>query len=136
MTFKLIPAPLAAVITQEAAKCETDPLREAQVLNVLVAAGYNARDIAELAGSTWHRVDLRLSLLGLIDAGKGAMREGLLPVDLAGGIARLSEPNQQLMLNRWLRGDFRNARHAERYVSAIQADEQPQVSFRPQGHHP
>lgn len=129
MTVKLIPAHLAAAIAQEAGKHQSNPIREAQVLGVLVAAGYGAREIAGFTGTSWDRVDLRLALLSLIDAGKGAIHEGLLPLDLAGCIARLSEPNQQLMLNRWLRGDFRNTRHAERYALAVAADEQPQVSF-------
>ena len=64
------------------------------------------------------------SLLNLTELGKRAMDEELLPVGLAWYIARLSEPNQQLMLNRWLRGDFESVCHAERYASAIQADEQ------------
>ncbi|WP_434593302.1 hypothetical protein [Streptomyces sp. A5-4] len=129
MTTKLIPTPLAEAIAKEAAQHEADPMREGQVLRVLVAAGYTPQEIAELAGSSWHRVDMCLTLLDLIDAGKGAMAEGVLPFSLAWFIARLSEPNQQLMLNRWLRGDFRNVSHAERYASAICADEQPQVSF-------
>ncbi|MEV5677035.1 hypothetical protein [Streptomyces sp. NPDC052179] len=129
MTAKLIPAHIAAAITQEAAKHQNNPLREARVLGVLVAAGYSAREIAGLGGTSWGRVDLRLALLDLVDAGKGAVREGLLPVDLAGCFARLSEANQQLMLNRWLRGDFQSARHAERYALSVAVDEQPQVSF-------
>ncbi|MFJ6014486.1 hypothetical protein [Streptomyces sp. NPDC092952] len=129
MSTKLISAHLAAAIAQEAAGLASTPLREAATLGVLVGAGYSAREIAGFTGTQWDHVELRLALLGLVDAGKGAMREGLLPVDLAGCIARLSEPNQQLMLNRWLRGDFRNVRHAERYALAIHGDEQPQVSF-------
>lgn len=129
MTTKLIPASLAAAIAQEAAKYASSPLRQSQVLGVLVHAGYSAREIAGFTGTQWDEIDRRLALLGLVDAGKGALREGLLPVDLAGCIAWLSEANQQLMLNRWLRGDFRNARHAERYALSIREDEQPQVSF-------
>ncbi|MFJ7586980.1 hypothetical protein ACIQZO_06215 [Streptomyces sp. NPDC097617] len=129
MSAKLIPAHLAAAIAQEAAKCASRPLWQSQVLGVLVHAGYSAREIAGFTGAQWDRIELRLALAGLIDAGKGAVTEGLLPVDLAGCVAELSESNQQLMLNRWLRGDFRSARHAERYVLAIRQDEQPQVSF-------
>ncbi|MEU2487066.1 hypothetical protein ABZ593_20965 [Streptomyces sp. NPDC012617] len=129
MPTKLISAPLAAAIAQEAASQANTPLREAATLGVLAGAGYSAREIAGFTGAQWDRIDLRLALLDLIEAGKGAMHEGLLPVDLAGHIARLSEPNQQLMLNRWLRGDFRGERHAERYALAIYGDEQPQVSF-------
>ncbi|GAA2948384.1 hypothetical protein ACFPN0_15145 [Kitasatospora cinereorecta] len=129
MSPKLISAPLAAAIAQEAAGQTGTPLREAATLGVLVGAGYSAREIAGFTGAQWDRIELRLALLDLADAGKGAIHEGRLPVDLAGCIARLSEPNQQLMLNRWLRGDFRNARHAERYALAIHGDEQPQVSF-------
>ncbi|MEU6628427.1 hypothetical protein ABZ905_09045 [Streptomyces parvus] len=129
MPAKILPAHIAAAITQEAAKHEHSPLHQARVLGVLASAGYSAREIAGFNGTSWDRVELRLALLDLVDEGKGAVSEGLLPVDLAGCIARLSEANQRLMLNRWLRGDFRNARHAERYALSIEADEQPQVSF-------
>ncbi|MFF0092712.1 hypothetical protein ACFYSF_22505 [Streptomyces canus] len=129
MTTKLIPADLARAIAEEAAKHEATPLREGQVYAVLVAAGYDAHAIAELAGSSWNRVDLRLCLLDLADNCKSALEEGALPVGLAWYVARLSEPNQQLMLNRWVRGDFKNARHAERYASAIHEDEQALLSF-------
>ncbi|MFD3978283.1 hypothetical protein ACFWR6_06820 [Streptomyces griseus] len=129
MPAKILPAHIAAAITQEAAKYENSPLRQARVLGVLASAGYSAREIAGLGGTPWDRVELRLALLRLVDEGKGAIDEGALPVDLAGCIARLSEANQRLMLTRWLRGDFRSARHAERYALAIEADEQPQVSF-------
>ncbi|MDH6189151.1 hypothetical protein M2168_002183 [Streptomyces sp. CZ24] len=129
MPPKLISTTLAAAIAQEAAEQADAPLRQAATLGVLAGAGYGAREIASFTGAQWDEIDRRLALLGLVDAGKGALDEGLLPVDLAGCIARLSEPNQQLMLNRWLRGDFRGARHAERYALAIWGDEQPQVSF-------
>ncbi|MFB7113475.1 hypothetical protein [Streptomyces sp. NPDC056291] len=124
MTAKLLPTHLAQAIAQEAVKHEATPLREGQVYAVLVAAGYTAKEIAELVGADWNRVDLRLTLLDLVEEGKDALNEGLLPVGLAGYVARLSEPNQRLMLVRWLRGDFKNARHAERYASAIHEDEQ------------
>lgn len=129
MNVKLIPAPLAAAIARQADLSGGNPLREAQVFGVLIAAGYTASDIADLTGSTWCETDLRIGLLDLVDAAVDAMDEGLLPAGLAECIARLSEANQHLMLNRWLRGDFRNLRHAERYASAIEADEQPQASF-------
>ncbi|MFJ6561931.1 hypothetical protein ACIQMV_19135 [Streptomyces sp. NPDC091412] len=124
MTAKLLPAHLAQAIAQEAVKHEAAPLREGQVYAVLVAAGYAAKEIAELAGADWNRVDLRLAPLDLVEEGKGALEQELLPVGLASYVARLSEPNQRLMLVRWLRGDFKNARHAERYASAIYEDEQ------------
>lgn len=129
MTAKLIPASTARLVAEEAAQHADAPIREGQVYAVLVAAGYTAHEIAELAGSNWNRVDLRLTLLNLADNGKNALEQGILPVGLAWHIARLSEPNQQLMLNRWARGDFKNARHAERYASAIHEDEQPLLSF-------
>ncbi|MGW2951535.1 hypothetical protein [Streptomyces eurythermus] len=129
MTVKLIPVDLAQAIAQEAAKHEEYPLREGQVYAVLVAAGFNAYEVAALAGSTWERIDWCLGLLNLADNAKNALEQGELPRSLAGRIARLSGPNQQLMLNRWVRGDFRNARHAERYARAILEDEQPQLSF-------
>ncbi|MEV5007317.1 hypothetical protein [Streptomyces sp. NPDC055692] len=108
----------------QAAKHEATPLREGQVYAFLVAAGYTANEIAELAGSNWNRVDLRLTLLDLVEEGKDALNEGFMPVGLAWCVARLSEPNQRLMLVRWLRGDFKNTRHAERHASAIYEDEQ------------
>ncbi|MFJ1607018.1 hypothetical protein ACIOHS_27145 [Streptomyces sp. NPDC088253] len=46
MTTKLISADLARAIAEEAAKHESDPLREGQVYAVLVAAGYDAKEIA------------------------------------------------------------------------------------------
>lgn len=129
MTAKLIPVDLARAIAAEAAKHESDPLREGRVYAVLVAAGYDTKAIAELAGSSWNRVDLRLNLLKLADNAKNALERGSLPIGLAWYLSRLSEPNQQLMLNRWVRGDFKDARHAERYASAIYEDEQPLLSF-------
>ncbi|MFF5968236.1 hypothetical protein ACFY64_31835 [Streptomyces collinus] len=129
MSVKLIPAHLARAIAEEAAKREATPMREGQVYAVLVAAGYDAHEIAELAGSNWNRVDLRLRLLDLADNCKTALEEGLLPIGLAWYVARLSAPNQQLMLNRWLRGDFDGAREAERFASAIHEDEQPLLSL-------
>ncbi|MEU6594275.1 hypothetical protein ABZ923_34575 [Streptomyces sp. NPDC046881] len=129
MAHRLIPASLALAVAQEAAKHEDNPLREGQVYAVLVAAGYDAHEIAALASSTWERVDWCLGLLNLADNAKNALEQGELPRSLAGRIARLSEPNQQLMLNRWVRGDFKNARHAERYARAILEDEQPLLSF-------
>ncbi|MFD5788602.1 hypothetical protein ACFWH1_18515 [Streptomyces sp. NPDC127037] len=129
MTTKLIPARLAAAIANEAARHHADPLREAQVLGVLAAAGYGVQDIAELAGTTRDCAELALALLDLTEPAKWALAEGVLPVALARQVGRLSEPNQHLMLNRWLRGEFKNERHAERYALAIESDEQPQVSF-------
>ncbi|WP_228994694.1 hypothetical protein [Streptomyces sp. DH8] len=129
MPAKILPTHIAAAITQEAAKHENNPLHQARVLGILASAGYSAREIAGFNGAPWDRIELRLALLDLVDEGKGAIGEGVLPVDLAGCVARLSEANQRLMLTRWLRGDFRSARHAERYALSIEADEQPQVSF-------
>ncbi|MEU6928970.1 hypothetical protein AB0A05_07380 [Streptomyces sp. NPDC046374] len=129
MFAKLVPPHLAGPIAEFAAEYADTPFREGQVYSVLVAAGYGVREIADLADVDWDRVDLCLALLGLVALGRDALDQGMIPLDLAAGIARLSASNQQLMLNRWIRGDFRNARHAERYAAAIQADEQPQLSL-------
>ncbi|MFD3609032.1 hypothetical protein ACFWXA_13325 [Streptomyces atroolivaceus] len=59
----------------------------------------------------------------LIPAGQDALEAGDLPADLAEAIARLGEVNQTLMVERWTRGGFSSARHAERYALAIYRDE-------------
>ncbi|CAL9536654.1 hypothetical protein [Streptomyces sp. enrichment culture] len=129
MTAKLIPAELARAIAAEAANHHGNPVREGRVYAVLVAAGYDAHEIAELAGSNWNRVDLRLALLNLADNCMNALEQGLMPVGLAWYVARLSAPNQQLMLNRWLRGDFKNSIEASRVAGGILEDEQALVSL-------
>lgn len=64
----------------------------------------------------------------LIPAGQDALNAGDLPADLAQSIARLSEPNQGLMVARWTRGGFSSPRHAERYAEAIYRDENSGLS--------
>ncbi|MGA5497728.1 hypothetical protein ACPCSP_25530 [Streptomyces cinereoruber] len=123
MIGKLIPEALAQAITAEAMRHEADPVRQAQVLNVLAAANYTVNEIAELAGTTWHEIETTIGLLALVDLGKDALDQGLLYVSLARHIAQLSEANQNVVLIRWIRGDFKNEAHATRYVQALIEDE-------------
>ncbi|MFC8887093.1 hypothetical protein ACFT54_10065 [Streptomyces cinereoruber] len=123
MIGKLIPEGLAQAITAEAMRHEADPVRQAQVLNVLAAANYNVNEIAELAGTTWREIEMTIGLLALIDLGRDALDRDMVPVDLARHIAQLSEANQNVVLIRWIRGDFKNEGHATRYVHALIEDE-------------
>ncbi|MFJ5037964.1 hypothetical protein [Streptomyces parvulus] len=123
--MKLIPTPHAETITREAAGRDLGPLDEGRLFALLVEAGHEHREIAEwYGGKPVAYVHWRIELLNLCDLGTEWLDDGRLPLALAGYIARLSEPNQQLMLNRWIRGDFRHERHAERHAASIAEDEQ------------
>ncbi|MER7740007.1 hypothetical protein ABTX34_17105 [Streptomyces sp. NPDC096538] len=125
-TDKVIPASLACRIAELATGTDVAPLVEARVFRVLTTAGYEQSEIGTMTGHRACYVGWRLDLLKLIAPAQTALENGDLPVNLASWIALLSEPNQTLMLARWLRGDFSGARHAERYARAIAEDETTQ----------
>ncbi|NDK24678.1 hypothetical protein FSY75_09355 [Streptomyces sp. TR1341] len=125
---KLIPAELAQQIADQAAVLDAAPLIEARVFHLLTIAGYAAEEIGELTGRRACYVGWRLDLLNLGQAGQDLLDAGDLPLNLAWSIARLSEPNQTLMLARWTRGEFSGSRHAERYAESIYRDENAGLS--------
>jgi hypothetical protein len=122
-TDKVIPSWMAQQIADLTAEDDIAPLREARLFRTLTTAGYTQEDISGMTGRRTCYIDWRLDLFKLIDAGQEALDSGRLPAGLASHIALLSEPNQTLMLARWLRGDFSSIRHAERYARAIAEDE-------------
>ncbi|KPI33291.1 hypothetical protein OV450_1379 [Actinobacteria bacterium OV450] len=130
MPVQLISAQLAEAIAREATGCDLAPLDEGRLFRLLVNAGHGCREIGRwYDGRDAAYVAGRIDLLNLIDLGRNALDEDLVPVNLAVLVARLSEANQQLMLNRWIRGDFADLDHAARYAGAIYEDEQPLMSL-------
>ncbi|MCX4458549.1 hypothetical protein OOK58_42305 [Streptomyces sp. NBC_01728] len=122
-TEKVIPGWMAQQIADLATELDIAPLREARIFQTLTTAGYTNEDISGMTGRRACYVGWRLDLFNLTERGQEELDAGRLPVNLAGYIALLSEPNQNLMLARWARGEFTSTRHAERYARAIAADE-------------
>jgi hypothetical protein len=122
-TEKVIPSWMAQQIADLTTEDGIAPLREARLFLTLTTAGYTNDDISGMTGRRACYVGWRLDLFKLIAPAQEALDEERLPVNLASYIALLSEPNQTLMLARWLRGDFTSPRHAERYARAIAEDE-------------
>ncbi|MFI0827261.1 hypothetical protein ACH4Q7_22710 [Streptomyces roseolus] len=130
MPTPLISATLAEAIAKEAAARDLGPFEEGRLFRLLVDAGHGSDDIARWYGCLWvSEVRLKVELLGLADNARNAVDEGVLPLSLAYSVSRLSEPNQQLMLNRWTRGEFASASRAAKYADAIYEDEHPLLSF-------
>jgi ParB-like chromosome segregation protein Spo0J len=122
-TAKLVPAEVAQQIADQAAAPDVTPLTETRVFNLLAAASYTDEEIGEMTGRRACYVGWRLDLLKLSQSGQDALNSGDLPINLAWHIARLSGPNQNLMVARWARGEFSSSRHAERYAECIYRDE-------------
>jgi len=123
MDTKLMPAVAAQVIAEQVNEPGTRPLREARIYRLLTDAGYPAAEIAEMASKTPMKITIRMELLALGEAGQAALDSGTIPVGLAWYIARLSAPNQQLVLTRWTRGDYADAHEASDAAVAIYNDE-------------
>lgn len=123
MPVTLHPAHTPAALAQDKRKHPATRLREARILQWLVADGYSAAEIAGFAQLSEGRVKESLSLLALPAEGQRAMEDGTLRVGLALAIAQLTPVNQQVMVTRWLAGGFRDDVHALRYVRTVRRDE-------------
>ncbi|PWI15998.1 hypothetical protein DI272_18880 [Streptomyces sp. Act143] len=121
MTATHIPPSMAREIIAHIGR--NAPLREARAYSYLREAGFTVDDLALMADRRPAFIGWRLDLLKLCQRGQTALDAGEISWNLAWEIAQLSEPNQNLMLTRWARGEFTSSRHAERYARAIAADE-------------
>jgi ParB-like chromosome segregation protein Spo0J len=117
------------LITTEIARAIIDgidadaPLREARTYKLLLDAGYDIEEIAGMTGRRPNFIGWRLDLLKLNRRGQATLEAGAITRNLAWAIAVLSPPNQNVMLNRWDRGEFANGRQGELAAKALRADE-------------
>lgn len=99
------------------------PLREARTYKLLTDAGYYVDEIAQMSNRRAAFIGWRLDLLKLGPRGRAVLEAGQITWNLAWSIALLSPPNQNVMLNRWARGEFTNGRQVELAAKALLADE-------------
>ena len=97
------------------------PLEEAKAFQAMIDSGYTREELARKLGfkQVW-RVDERLSLLNLVPKYQEAMVHGIISPSQAFEMSRLSEPEEQELVFRKIKGgELPTYNHLRRFVNAL-----------------
>jgi ParB family chromosome partitioning protein len=97
------------------------PLEEARAFQAMIDSGYTREELARKLGfkQVW-RVDERLSLLNLVPKYQEAMVHGIISPSQAFEMSRLSEPEEQELVFRKIKGgELPTYNHLRRFVNAL-----------------
>lgn len=117
-------------VVENCSRADMTPMEEAKAFARL-ANEYEMshEEIAKAVGKSTAYVTWRLPLLDLIDAAQEALDKKHMPVGLAGYVCRLTTEGQRIVLNKWVRGEFKDFRDAEAFTQTRRELEEQSVMF-------